>query len=89
MAILSRMSWSEVYKGGTATGCVPRETCGDGEEGVFGVVLAEGFCVCDIKRSRSAWDMARLPAKDKESEERHYIRIDSYEVSPSRSSTCA
>jgi hypothetical protein len=45
-------------------GCVPRETCGDGEEGVFGVVLAEGFCVCDIRRSRSAWDMARWPAKD-------------------------
>jgi hypothetical protein len=58
------MSWSEVYNGGTATWSVPRETCGDGEEGVFGVVLAEGFCVCDIRRSRSAWDMARLPAKD-------------------------
>ena len=48
--------------------CVLRETCGDGEEGVFGVVLAEGFCVCDIRRSRSAWDMAILPAKEQELE---------------------
>ena len=66
MAILSRMSWSEVYEGGTTTRCVPRETCGDGEEGVFGVVLAEGFCVCDIRRSRSAWEMARFPATDED-----------------------
>src|SRR5712675_1664505 len=32
---------------------------GDGDDGVFGVVLAEGFCICDINRSRSAWEMAK------------------------------
>jgi hypothetical protein len=31
---------------------------GDGDDGVFGVVLAEGFCVCDISRSRSACEIA-------------------------------
>jgi hypothetical protein len=33
---------------------------GDGDEGVFGVVLAEGFCICDINRSRIACEIAKF-----------------------------
>ena len=58
MAILSRMSWSEVCDAGAAICIAAREMWGDGDDGVFGVVLAEGFCVCDISRSRSACEIA-------------------------------
>lgn len=60
MAILSRMSWSEVCDAGVAICVAAREMWGDGDDGVFGVVLAEGFCVCDISRSRSACEIAEM-----------------------------
>jgi hypothetical protein len=60
MAILSRMSWSEVWGAGAAICIAAREMWGDGDDGVFGVVLAEGFCVCDISRSRSACEIAEM-----------------------------
>ena len=61
MTILSRMSWSEVCGDGAAiwSAAAAREMWGDGDDGVFGVVLAEGFCVCDMSRSRSACEMAK------------------------------
>jgi hypothetical protein len=37
---------------------------GDGDDGVFGVVLAEGFCVCDISRSRSACEIAEMGCEE-------------------------
>ena len=62
MTILSRISWSEVCGAGAAmcSAAAAREMWGDGDDGVLGVVLAEGFCVCDISRSRSACEMARI-----------------------------
>jgi hypothetical protein len=64
MAILSRMSWSEVCGAGAAICIAAREMWGDGDDGVFGVVLAEGFCVCDISRSRSACEIAEMGCEE-------------------------
>jgi hypothetical protein len=39
------MSWSEVWDAGRGMCIATREMWGDGDDGVLGVVLAEGFCV--------------------------------------------
>ena len=85
MTILSRMSWSEVCGAGAAICSAAREMWGEGDDGVFGVVLAEGFCVCDISRSRSACEMARLSGEDERAKTIRVVKV----RSPSRSSTCA
>ncbi len=64
MAILSRMSWSEVCGAGAAICSAVREMWGDGDDGVFGVVLAEGFCVCDMSRSSNPCEIANLGCEE-------------------------
>jgi hypothetical protein len=41
------MRWSSVYDTGAATCSAVRKTWDDGDEGVFGVVLADGFVSAD------------------------------------------
>ena len=60
MAILSRMSWSDVCDAGGGTCNAAREMWGDGDDGVLGVVLAEGFCVWDISRSRNVCEITEF-----------------------------
>ncbi len=36
------------------------EMWGNRDDGVLGVILAEGFCVWDISRSRSVWEIAKF-----------------------------
>jgi len=55
MAIFNRISWSALYGYGCEA-CDPCLLCvgkfGDGEDGVLGEVLAEGFWVYWMSRSR-------------------------------------
>jgi len=63
MAILRRISWSGLYGTGPGATCEERcwfrgEGCGEGDDGVLGDVLAEGFCAAWISRSRSMCDIS-------------------------------
>jgi hypothetical protein len=58
MAILSRMSWSDVCDAGGGMCNADREIWGDGDDGVLEVVLAGGF-VFGISAGRGAY--VRLP----------------------------